>query len=141
MDTFLTNLLSIKHFEPAVHILTEVKRLNDMNANSDINHWIRFLKRKRFRRGIFLEDDIFIFIHINIYWRLNLLLAAKEAIPKIHSLWLLKFISFVYTVSFNERFWKLRLENKYVICWLSRKILIAWWNYSKVYKVFILNIC
>ena len=33
-----TNLFSIKHFEPAAHILTEVKQLNDMNANSDINH-------------------------------------------------------------------------------------------------------
>ena len=111
-----TNLLSIKHFEPAAHILTEVKRLNNVNTNSDLHHWIRFLKRKRFRRGIFLEDDIFIFIHINIYWRLNRLLAAKKAIPKIHSLLLLRFISFVYTVSFNERFWKLRLENKHFIC-------------------------
>ena len=33
-----TNLLSIKHFEPAAHMLKEVKRLNDVNVNSDINH-------------------------------------------------------------------------------------------------------
>ena len=60
-----TNLLPIKYFEPAAHMYTEVQRLNNGKYKFlYLNHWIRFLKRKRFCKESLLKGVTIIVINI-----------------------------------------------------------------------------